>query len=517
MRGVTRPTPFLASLSLTLLVSACSTFGSANGDTPDAAGPTGTTPEGGTGTLDGGYPPLRVTLVSPIAPVVRGRAPIVAEVKVEPLGVDAEVLVDGLPPGSPKTFAGVNRATGIAKIPIEVPAGTKPGEYPVVLRATSAGTPSKGDLSVKIRVRGAPGEIDETFGVAGRAIEPAATFGVQAATLVEGGKIVLSGKDEMGPLLRRFNADGSRDTTFGDQGAFRAPGIGIDHLLQTTSGLRAIPSSLDETIVYRFDAAGKATPLRTFPSGELVQILSFTTATANRLVLTGTRNDGRWVLASLDVDTGLLSNWGTGGFVHDAGTSWRAFGFFEETSSDHAFVQHITPEEVVDVTLDKSGNVVGKTTIPGVTRLPFKVVRLGPMDYVFVTRDYSSIRWKGGQATPFTPALTELAASSGNNMRSRFFKRSGGFLLLAEGVESMPLQFTGSLFLKVCLLNDDGKPTTSFGISGCQKLELSPQNPTPHYFANAALLSEDESQVTIVGTFAATVSTVAIGMTRMWL
>jgi hypothetical protein len=386
-----------------------------------------------------------------------------------------------------------------------------------VLRATSAGTPSKGDLSVTIRVRGAPGEIDETFGVAGRAIEPAATFGVQAATLVEGGKIVLSGKDEMGPLLRRFNADGSRDTTFGDQGAFRAPGLAIDHVVQTTSGLRAISSSLDETIVYRFDAAGKPAPLRTFPSGDLVQILSFTTATANRLVVTGTRNDGRWVLASLDVDTGVPSNWGAGGFVQDAGTSWRAFGFFEETSSDHAFVHHITPEEVVDVTLDKSGNVVGKTTIPGVTRLPFKVVRLAPMDYVFVTRDYSSIRWKGGQATPFTPALTELAGAN-TNMRPRFVKRtSGGFVLLAEGVESVPIQFTGSLLLKLCLLNDDGKPTTSFGISGCQKLELSPQNPTPQYVANAALLSEDESQVTIVGTFAPTVGTFAVGMTPMWL
>jgi len=515
VRGVTRPTPFLASLSLTLLAGACSTFGSANGDTPDG-GPTGNTPEGGAGTLDGGYPPLRVTLVSPIAPVVRGRAPIVAEVKVEPLGVDAEVLVDGLPPGSPKTFAGVNRATGIAKIPIEVPAGTKPGEYPVVLRATSAGTPSKGDLNAKIRVRGAPGEIDETFGVTGRALEPAASFIVQDATLVEGGKIVVSGKDEMGPLLRRFNADGSRDTTFGDQGAFRAPGLAIDHVVQTPNGLRAISSSLDEAIVYRFDAAGKATPLRTFPSGELSGTLSVA-STPNRLVLTGTRNDGRWVLAGLDVDTGVSSNWGTGGFVHDAGTSWRAFGFFEETSSDHVFVHHITPEEVVDVTLDKSGNVVGKATIPGVTRLPFKVVRLAPMDYVFVTRDYSSIRWKGGQATPFTPALTELAGAN-TNMRPRFVKRaSGGFVLLAEGVESVPIQFTGSLFLKLCLLNDDGKPTTSFGISGCQKLELSPQNPTPQYVANAALLSEDESQVTIVGTFAVTVGTYAVGMTRMWL
>ncbi len=103
-------------------------------------------------------------------------------------------------------------------------------------------------------------------------------------------------------------------------------------------------------------------------------------------------------------------------------------------------------------------------------------------------------------------------------MRPRFVKRNaGGFVLLAEGVESVPIQFTGSLFLKVCLLNDDGKPMTSFGISGCQKLELSPQNPAPQYVANAALLSEDESQVTIVGTFAVTVGTFAIGMTRMWL
>jgi len=520
VRGVPRPTPFLASLLLTLLAGACSTFGSANGDTPDG-GSTGNTPEGGAGTLDGGYPPLRVTLVSPIAPVVRGRAPIVAEVKVEPLGVDAEVLVDGLPPGSPKTFAGVNRATGIAKIPIEVPAGTKPGEYPVVLRATSAGTPSKGDLSAKLTIVGAPGELDETFGTNGRVLEPVDNFSVNDATLVSN-QVVLGGKDDTGPLLRRFNLDGTRDTTFGDQGTFRVAGPVLgDAFYQVAAapdGLRAIFGSYSETTVYRVDGAGVLSVVRKLPRADFSEATSVSISASNRMVLTGSRNNTHWTLAALDATTGAPSSWGTSGFVHEAaGSSASAFAFFEDTGTDHAFVQSITPPSLFDVTLDKTGGVLEKTTIPGLDSTPRSVLRLGANDYLMLKRDHSLLRWKAGVATPFGETIPGVSPGAATTPKPFVRRRSGGFLVLAPGSEEIPGQLTGPLFLKLCMLTEEGKVVTSFGIAGCQKVALDPQSTQPGHRGVAVFVSDDDRRATIFGVVSVSLGNYRVGMTRMWL
>ncbi len=503
--------------------TACTDFGSSNPDASDDAAVPSSTDGGDSGleALDGTFPALRVSLAVPLPALVRGRPTVVAEIKVEPVGVDAEVVVEGLPTGAPRTLAPVNAATGIAKIPIEAPAGSAPASYDITFKASSRTTPSSGTLTTKLTVRGAPGELDETFGVGGRALEPPDTLVVYDATLLAGGQLVLAGKDDIGPLLRRFNPDGSRDTSFGDQGTARVAGPllgdGFYQVTPAADGLRAVFASYAETTVYRVDGAGKNSVVRSFPRSDFSgPVTTNGPSGSNRFVLGGTRNDGRWVLASIDATSGTSTAWGSGGFVHESGDSSTAFAYFEDGATSHAFVSRFAGDGVFDVKIDAAGTIIGKLPITGVTRLPIGFARIGPADYVLQRTDFSMVRWNGSQATPFGEAPLGIVDSTSitTGPKARFLRRSsGGFLLLAAGSEEVAAQLTGPLFLKLCMLSEDGKGVPSFGIAGCQKLELKPQTPRPGHSAIAVFATED-GRALIIGSFG---TPRTVGIVRMWL
>jgi len=108
------------------------------------------------------------------------------------------------------------------------------------------------------------GSLDPSFGSGGRVTTPSTQYFVNALVIQPDGKIVSAEESRNRAVLRRYEADGSVDTTFGLGGRVSVPHVPegfTDVELQPDGRLVAVGGSLDPTLlIARFNVDGSLDP-----------------------------------------------------------------------------------------------------------------------------------------------------------------------------------------------------------------------------------------------------------------
>ena len=392
-RTVAGSTFFLATLATLATFGACTSFGSSTNPEEDGGAtpsPEGALPDGGVlppgpVPFDGAVP---FTLKVPTEPVVavRGRTAGTFDVTVEP-ALKGDVVLEGLPPGvTAKSVAFT--VQGVAKMSIEVPAGIRSGTFEVTVRAKQMGTPSTTTAKVKLEVRGAPGEVDETYG----ATEPAALAAVSMLELPDGSTLVASGNPgtSFDGWIRKFDATGLPDSAFGTQGIATIQGEYPLHLVAHLSKVFAIAtgsgSPPNPTKVYSLDVTtGALSVLQSFPSQDVKYVFDATSLTApspaNGIVLL-TGNFPNWTVLAIEATTGAPLAWGQ--LSRIGGPESEGVSYLPGTAADDVFVRDTSGSTLTHLVVGKSGVVLrsAATAMPAPSRIPMSILRRGPDEFV---------------------------------------------------------------------------------------------------------------------------------------
>lgn len=223
------------STSLLLILTACSSFSGDDDQSPsnDSSAPPVPSGEQQEADADGGVVDgtanvaFELTVDSSKITLTHGQSTKVPFKIVRKQGFSDAVLVrvGGMP-------------ASLASAPVTVPAASDAGELDVVvasdlaqgpltgLTIEASATDGRGNSSLPLDafVRGAPGELDTTFGTNGF-IDFGSDNDVNVGTAPDG-RIFVS----RGPFVRRYSSDGQLDATFGDAGTLRvanAPGTAV--------------------------------------------------------------------------------------------------------------------------------------------------------------------------------------------------------------------------------------------------------------------------------------------------
>ena len=392
-RTVAGSTFFLATFATLATFGACTSFGSSTNPEEDA----GATPSPEAALPDAGVLPpgpvpfdaaVPFTLKVPTEPLVavRGRAAVTFDVTVEP-ALKGDVVLEGLPPGvtaAPATF----NVQGVAKMTIGVPAGIRSGTFEVTVKAKQTGTPSTTTAKVKLEVRGAPGEVDETYG----ATEPAIFAAVSMLELPDGSTLVASGNPgtSFNGWIRKFDATGLPDTTFGTQGVATIQQEYPLHLVAHLSKVFAVATGVgftpNPTKVYSLDVTtGALSVLQSFPSQDVKYVFDATSLTApspaNGIVLL-TGNVPNWTALAIEATTGAPLAWGQLG--RTSGPEYEGVAYLPGALADDIFVRDTSGSTLTHIVVGKSGTVVRSAAIamPPPTRIPRSILRRGPDEFV---------------------------------------------------------------------------------------------------------------------------------------
>mgnify|MGYP003376706557 CR=1 FL=1 len=369
----------LAVGSAPTLAVACSVFGSdaAESALDGAVDSSNTLDSRDAGVLDGMYPPdrlapdasrsLKLSVVETPKPAIRGKEPCSFKVRLDPLGSKAVLVADMLPQGLSMAESTIEPTTGEGEVIVVAAASVRAGTYDVTIRAQEVGTALRAEVGVRIEVRGAPGEVDETFGTNGYVVRPASVTSevIADAALLSDGKFVTGGVDEEGPFVKRYSSEGVLDATFGIGGTYRfepsyRAAVSVTALqAQGTAFVVATrrnqPAPTGDVGFFRFDGAS-VTKIQTLSVNNMrtVQAMTAFGGASNAIAAVGVGGAG-WVVASFDARTGALSPWGNGGsgFAY-SGAQNPGLALFSGVANDYVIVAE---SGVRGVVLSKAGVV----------------------------------------------------------------------------------------------------------------------------------------------------------------
>ena len=504
-RTVAGSTFFLATLATLATFGACTSFGSSTNPEEDAGAtpsPEGALPDGGVlppgpVPFDGAVP---FTLKVPTEPVVsvRGRTAGTFDVTVEP-ALKGDVVLEGLPPGVTAARAAFT-VQGVAKMTVEVPAGIRSGTFEVTVKAKQMGTPSTATAKVKLEVRGAPGEIDETFA---NYLKPIAGLVADLLPLEDGSLLVAQG--QVG--VRKLRIDGTLDTAFGDQGVARVEGQSASFLLRTGASIFALFSVLSGgRRVFALDATtGALTPKFDIPETDVSLVREWTVLAAPSTLIALGGQGLNWTAIAFDPTTSSVANWGTAG--KNVGSPSPAFAFFTGTQ-DHLFARE--PSGVQHVVFNKAGEIVRAASVN--FGGPFRVagvLKRGEDEFVFA---------QGGQllsvkADVVSPLGPTHAGSFGADFGIRVFNELPDGTLNAGS----PGGGSGILLLRT---NQLGQPSPAFSPTG--EVVIAPFTAgTPDYLQipQRAVLTADKLRVVVASGIVSpgVPQGSAFALTRVWL
>jgi uncharacterized delta-60 repeat protein len=188
------------------------------GGLPEGA-PGGETVEGGPGGESSTAPDFAMTLAAPIVGVVRGATGTVGITIARQNGFSGAVAVTvaALPSGITADALSIPAGATSGTLTLHAPTGATLGDGPQ-LTVTGTSGALVHTASLGLLVQDAPGTLDTTFGVQGVVSDSFRFRSFGAMALQPDGKIVVCGTVDEAPFVafvRRFNADGSPDATFG--------------------------------------------------------------------------------------------------------------------------------------------------------------------------------------------------------------------------------------------------------------------------------------------------------------
>jgi hypothetical protein len=463
-RTVAGSTFFLATFATLATFGACTSFGSSTNPEEDAGAipsPEAALPDAGV--LPPGPVPFDAavpfTLKVPTEPVVavRGRTAGTFDVTVEP-ALKGDVVLEGLPPGvTAKSVAFT--VQGVAKMTVEVPAGIRSGTFEVTVKAKQLGTPSTTTAKVKLEVRGAPGEVDETFANYLKPIAgiPARSFtGVSDLLPLPDGSLLVA----EGEVVRKLRIDGTPDTAFGVQGIARVAGQAATLLLRNGASIFALFSEPllagGGQHVFALDpATGTLTPKFDIPGTDVSLAREWTVLAAPSTLLVLGGQGSNWTALAFDPATSAATTWGTGG--KNVGSPPPAFAFFTGTQ-DHLFARE--PSGVRHVVFNKAGGIVRAASVGFGT--PFSVagvLKRGEDEFVFAQGIPGALQLLSVKADVVTPLGPTYAGSFGSGIGIRVFNElPDGSLAVGSTGDG-----TGILLLRT---NQLGQPSPAFSSTG---------------------------------------------------
>ena len=173
------------------------------------------------------------------------------------------------------------------------------------------------------------GTLDLTFGEGGHLIDDRSKAGASVAVQSDGKILVGSGSSRLGEMLTRYNKDGSADATFGNGGVVTTdfgPFHGSVHSIALQTDGKIIAAGSGSSALKRFDSDGSLDT--TFGNGgqastdfgSLVQITSVALQRDGKILVGGT-SDGFVILARYNSDGSLDATFGTGGRVLESSLS----------------------------------------------------------------------------------------------------------------------------------------------------------------------------------------------------
>jgi hypothetical protein len=500
-RTVAGSTFFFATLAAFATFGACTSFGSSTNPEEDA----GATPSPEAALPDAGVLPpgpvpfdaaVPFTLKVPTEPVVavRGRTAGTFDVTVEP-ALKGDVVLEGLPPGVTAARAAFT-VQGVAKMTVEVPAGIRSGTFEVTVKANQVGTASTTTAKVKLEVRGAPGEVDETYG----GTEPWVFAAESMIELPDGSILVASGRAgaTADGWIRKFGPGGLPDAAFGTQGVVTIRQEYPHHLLAHLSKVFAVAVgggfTPNPTTVYSLDVTtGTLSVLQSFPSQDVRYVFGATSLTApspaNGIVLLA-GNFPNWTALAIEATTGAPLAWGQAG--RPSGPEYEGVSYLPGALADDIFVRDTSGSTLTHIVVGKSGTVVRSAAIamPSPTRIPRSIVRRGPDDFV--------VEMARGNIVP-DPAhvqLFSLVSDTPTEMGSTFPLDA----IYARTLHETPdgYIFSGraqGVGLRVVRTDKAGAPLTGFGQNGMVTLPAPDQPSTSLTTKNGLFLTFGGSSV----------------------
>ncbi len=454
--------------------------------------------------FDGSVP---FTMTTPTDPVVavRGRSPGVVDVKVEPV-IKGEVTLDGLPTGVTAKAVTLDNQ-GAAKLTIDVPAGTRSGTFEVTVRAKQLAAPSTASAKVKLEIRGASGEVDETF--AGYlkpipATSPMTYVSVASLLPLEDGSLLLSDTK----VLRKLRVDGTPDTTFGNQGIVAIANETAGRLLKSGASVFATFTAADGVRCYAVDPSTGATTLSyLLPTAEIAgaALTIWTTLAPPSTLVIGGAKGANWFATAFDAATQSPATWGNAGSIAGTTNAPPAFAFFTGTQDD-LFARR--PSGADHVVLSKQGGVLSTTSLDFGS--PFQVAgiaKIGEGKFVIAqgSGGLQLLSIADGQVSALGPVYS--GAFGGSVAQTNFHALPDGFV--AIGVRS------GTLGVLVVRTDRQGLPYPGFGASGEVIVGGSPGSDVLPSGTQQTALTADKLKL-MVATTGGGLST-SFYLTRIWL
>ena len=493
----------LAAFATFASFGACTSFGSSTNPEEDA----GATPSPEAALPDAGVLPpgpvpfdaaVPFTLKVPTEPVVavRGRTAGTFDVTVEPV-LKGDVVLEGLPPGvTAKSVAFT--VQGVAKMTVEVPAGIRSGTFEVTVKAKQLGTPSTTTAKVKLEVRGAPGEVDETYGPT----EPAILSAVSMLELPDGSTLVASGNPgtSFDGWIRKFDATGLPDNAFGTQGVATIRNEYPLHLVAHLSKVFAVTIgggfTPNPTTVYSLDVTtGTLAALQSFPSQDVRYVFGATSLTApspaNGIVLLA-GNFPNWTVLAIEATTGAPLAWGQLGRI--SGPEYEGVSYLPGVLADDVFVRDASGSTLTHLVVGKSGAVLRSAAIamPSPARIPMSILRGGPDTFV------AEMSYIGNLQTPPHVQLVSILADTPNEIgptlpvyvrSSRTLHETPDGYILSGSTESRG----GGI--RIVRTDKAGAPLAGFGQNGMVTLPAPNQPSTSLMTKNGRFLTFGGSSV----------------------
>ncbi|HEY7089003.1 MAG TPA: hypothetical protein VH518_12990 [Tepidisphaeraceae bacterium] len=195
---------------------------------------------------------------------------------------------------------------GVAPVPIQtnlLGGGIEFAADGKIVFLGGTGSVSEGTAKPLVARLTSAGALDTTFDGDGLAAPPAAISGAGSALLVQpDGKILFASRPDIGSFLGRYNADGSVDTSFGDNGVASFPDFSIASMEVLAEGKILI-------------TAGSQSIARLTPTGQLDT--SFGDDGIAAMLSDVKVSDGAKFYVGSDDKITVLSIWGTSRFTAD--------------------------------------------------------------------------------------------------------------------------------------------------------------------------------------------------------
>lgn len=430
----------------------CTGFGSAPGESPPGA--IGQVDAGATPISDGGVvePPVgpvaySVQVLNPTIVVVRGRASGSVEVVTTP-PMEGSVTLEGLPEGASATP--VSFRNGRATAVLDVAGGTRSGTVRVGVVAREARTSVVSKSSFDLDVRGAPGEVDETFDANFKVVPTRTTFGTVSDLLpLPDGGLLLASSDE----LRKYQPTGVLEPTFGSGGTTTPVTFLFTSATSTYVATAADVSSAAHRLAILDTRTGAFVGAGSIDKSSLSTLLGVRELRPGAALAFGGLG-ANWAAVAVDVPSGNLASWGGSGTV--SGTSSPAFEFFPGATEDDVFVR--LPSGVRHIVLSKSGALVRSTDHDlGEPISLAGVVKRGPSDFLLAQGTGAGLKLYSLVGDVLAQFGTVVSGSFGASIPSREFRAvSGGFVAVGSS----------GLGLRIARFDVAGQLVTTFGTSG---------------------------------------------------